>query len=520
MLKHLGSKYLTRVFLSLLVPGLLCLCLELWKDLHKASYPSWGHSAFVGLASSVVLLGLIWPLVLTWATVLAYRLVRHAAKIDQTPAARRASGVCFTLVCITVSSTLSTSLCFLSRHYVPYVLLKTVRHEDINMFLCKTVTPIEFVDTLSNIALGLFSSGIFGGALRYTQGKDSVERMRQQKRRRIMAHFEPSGPQLWQDKVWELAGRGFTLKALLDFYRGLGRDYMPHYDPGRSRTRDVVRAAIIPLTRERQCSYAEVMMQGVWTEPQTMVTHAWLNLFGDLVGAIVADALGEETFEFAVFLLNQRPDELEKALRKRKTLFKTYWVCAFSVNQHAAICGFNPDVDEVTGERAPPCDCGRVPAWSSTQPLLQDGRSIPCEMNKFDDMMRLLASCNAHVTQVVALDRRCATLRRCWCVAEIVEAHKTEMRQSILVFSAASLHANVGDINGLRVEDMEASYTEDVALILAKIPNKDDFNIKYRSIVKQAVADWSTLIHSDKLTRAGRFWFEVASKHQFFRITG
>ena len=45
--------------------------------------------------------------------------------------------------------------------------------------------------------------------------------------------------ELWREKVRELAGRGLTIRQLLDFYAGLGRGNMKHFDPGQSTTHDV-----------------------------------------------------------------------------------------------------------------------------------------------------------------------------------------------------------------------------------------------------------------------------------------
>eukprot|EP00435_Cladocopium_sp_Y103_P025592 s1429_g6.t1 len=50
----------------------------------------------------------------------------------------------------------------------------------------------------------------------------------------------------WTQKVEELAQRGITIRQLLDFYASLGGTLMPHFDPDRSTTHDVVRQAIIP----------------------------------------------------------------------------------------------------------------------------------------------------------------------------------------------------------------------------------------------------------------------------------
>merc|ERR1719265_1422682 len=120
----------------------------------------------------------------------------------------------------------------------------------------------------------------------------------------------------WHDKVEELAGRGFSLQALLKFYRGLGREYMPSFDPDKSTTSEVVRHAVIPLTCSESCAYATVMMEGVPTRPETMVTHTWSNVFTDLVAAVVSDALLDTTFEGARGLLVSDPDALEEVLEE------------------------------------------------------------------------------------------------------------------------------------------------------------------------------------------------------------
>ena len=53
----------------------------------------------------------------------------------------------------------------------------------------------------------------------------------------------------WMAKVAELAGRGISLRHLLEFYEGLGKRHMLHYSAKHHTTADVVRQAIIPLTR-------------------------------------------------------------------------------------------------------------------------------------------------------------------------------------------------------------------------------------------------------------------------------
>ena len=60
----------------------------------------------------------------------------------------------------------------------------------------------------------------------------------------------------WTEKVQELAGRGLTVRQLLEFYAMLGDEVMQHFSPEESTTHDVVRQAIIPLSRQirgRRC---------------------------------------------------------------------------------------------------------------------------------------------------------------------------------------------------------------------------------------------------------------------------
>ncbi|CAE7405726.1 mycA, partial [Symbiodinium necroappetens] len=85
----------------------------------------------------------------------------------------------------------------------------------------------------------------------------------------------------WHAKVAELSMRGITARELLEFYKQLGSGTMPHYSAGMHTTGDVVRQAIIPITRSGRCSYAEVTGREP-LRPAKMVTHSWQSLFRDL----------------------------------------------------------------------------------------------------------------------------------------------------------------------------------------------------------------------------------------------
>ena len=87
---------------------------------------------------------------------------------------------------------------------------------------------------------------------------------------------------------------------------------MPAFQPAAHTTNDVVRLGIIPQTAAACSSYAELVNTdkalGLTNAviPKKMVTHNWSNLFRDLMATVVADALGEHTFELVSELLSQR----------------------------------------------------------------------------------------------------------------------------------------------------------------------------------------------------------------------
>ena len=210
----------------------------------------------------------------------------------------------------------------------------------------------------------------------------------------------------WEAKVRELAGRGISLRELLRFYRRLGSEIMLSYQSDVHTTNDVVRLAIIPLTAASCSSYAELVNGNESLMPKKMVTHNWSNLFRDLLASVVADAIGEHTFELVSALLSDEAgvNALEQMIELQGNLEVVYWICAFSVNQHAGICGENPrgDVDPVTMLPHPVCSCRRPKFFNETPPLNDSGESILCEMNKFDDMMSFLASTDPSFSEVVA----------------------------------------------------------------------------------------------------------------------
>ena len=303
-------------------------------------------------------------------------------------------------------------------------------------------------------------------------------------RRTRSSQSAPSMEPAWCEKVTELAGRGITVQALLAFYKDLGRSHMAHYQPSCHTTGDVVRQAIIPATRQEKCAYATVAGFGSPAQPQKMVTHSWQNLFRDLVAAVIADAVHESSFDLVAKFLEEDISVLDSMLQQQGALEKVYWICAFSVNQHAGICGGNPkkERDSVTGEVHDTCDCDLPKIFNSTPPLC-DGQSIDCEMNKFDDMMKLLASCRSDFSQVVAVDSQFNLFSRAWCVAELVEADDMKLKQHVKMHSRPLLERRAASLADLRVENMEASHQEDVDYILKKIADPAKFNRKLHKLI-------------------------------------
>lgn len=309
--------------------------------------------------------------------------------------------------------------------------------------------------------------------------------MRRKLRKEAIERWCPNEDPEWQMKVEELASRGVRLRSLLRFYKGLGKSYMLNFNPRKHKTTDVVRAVIIPMSKDKgSCA---LVLEGGPRRPHFMVTHNWENLFRDLVAAVVADALGDTEYGRIGELLESENgvEALEGWLgKKRDALDKTYWVCAFAVNQHKGICHANQGrADTVSGEPHAICDCGVPKHMNTTPPLLADGRSIGCEMNKFKDMMSFLASTDIAFAQVVAVDKKYELFDRAWCVCELAQASEAGMTQRLKIADMMSLEANECQLRNLKVENMQASRREDVEEILAGIPDVPQFNQKLQRLI-------------------------------------
>jgi len=356
-----------------------------------------------------------------------------------------------------------------------------------------------------------------------------TRRIRAKPQRRVM----PAGD--WHLKVWELANRSITLETLLDFYAALGTDkLLPHFDPARSTTNDVVRQAVIPCSvgPEAQSGFAFADLS--WLEGRAilpeagqmgspmslrhfnsrlrMVTHGWDNVFRDLVAAVVADGLAEPCWgEVADKLSGTTAAQrclgvhaLKDALRARRTLQARYWICAFCVNQHASICGGfgrKPEDevaaaaweaknrDTVTGLTYPLCRCKEKKYFNDTPDL--------CELNKFDDMMETLHRIHPDFGQVVAVGRKFHLFTRAWCVAELVQGNQSGLEQSVKIHSKDNLTQCIRSIGELKVQDCQASRPEDKHAILSKIGQEGDID-SFNETLNALVFSGSGLLSGEK----------------------
>jgi len=306
----------------------------------------------------------------------------------------------------------------------------------------------------------------------------------------------------WQAKVQELAWRSMTVESILDLFERLGPqgDVMVHYDPWKSTTNDVVRQAIIPMSRTGSSgvSYADLVRGGrAAALPHRMVTHSWSNLFLHLVCTVLADALEKDEYElFAQQLVTGHVRGVRRLLGERGVIHQRYWLCIFCVNQHAGICGGfgrppppGPDFDSwdekrrdtVTRQIYPVCGC-KLPKVFNDQPE-------ECEMNKFNDMMAYLHAQVPDFRQVLFIDPSFEMLTRAWCVAETVEAHTAMMPQKAVLESQRGFGVGRRDFNlyaklvSLDVRNCDASRPEDKEEILARIDDVDRFNVQLQWII-------------------------------------
>jgi len=298
-----------------------------------------------------------------------------------------------------------------------------------------------------------------------------------------------------------LAGRGMTVSALLDFYQKLGPmgSVMPHFSTRVSTTNDVVRQAIIPLSRvgDGGVAYADLARAENQGFPSCMVTHTWSCLFSVLVASVVADAIQQDEYAGVLRALEAgQVLELRDQVEACGTATRTYWICAFCVNQHAGICssvGGRPAAegacrlweagrrDSVTRELHPLCTCQQRKYFNDCPD--------ECEMNKFDTMMFELTRRVQGFQQLVVVDPDFTLFSRAWCVAELVQASKCSIAQRVEVLSRQGIDLYSNDmaiyrkLASLTVTTCQASRQEDRDAILASIADVQAFDAQLQDMI-------------------------------------
>eukprot|EP00435_Cladocopium_sp_Y103_P071833 s163_g38.t1 len=352
---------------------------------------------------------------------------------------------------------------------------------------------------------------------------------------------------VYDAKVKELASRGVTLRSLLRFWEQLlEHEIMPSFDPRLSTTNDVVRQAIIPLTRQGRGGCAMATLWSAHTEivPTTMVTHNWSNYFGHLVAAILADALGKDTYVSIADQLTSKKGlhSVMMQLNGETKLEQTYWICALSVNQHASICGgFGPEpdwqndpekwkswdrshYDSVSHTAFPVCSCEEPKHFNA---------SAACELNKFDDMMGELDQRDIGFGQLVVVDEHFEVLNRAWCIAEIVEGNtlaaegiglgrhfrlSAEKCIRVNVHSQNSVDVHYDSLAVLDVKQCQATSESDRNFILSKIKDKEEarcleeaFNVRLQNLIFSSQGLFKPWVDvRERTRRVGLIWRRCA----------
>ena len=170
-----------------------------------------------------------------------------------------------------------------------------------------------------------------------------------------------------------------------------------------------------------------------------------------------------------------------------------------------SICHTNPyDRDPLTDLLYPVCNC------SCTNIVDPHGKSTASEVNKFVDMMYHLASTGG-CRQVIAVDRAFDLFNRAWCVAEIAEANRLQMKQPLKVASKATIEQRARTLQNLDVRNMQASSETDKQLIIKEIKNSrniDDFNAELQALIfdpgSGLLASWSAMDSLQQMVEVGR----------------
>ncbi|CAK9027087.1 unnamed protein product [Durusdinium trenchii] len=219
-------------------------------------------------------------------------------------------------------------------------------------------------------------------------------------------------------------------------------------------------------------AYATCANGGHGRLAQKMVTHAWGNKFSHLLGAVLADALQDATYDGVSRILKQG--------------------------------------DTVKNARND-CSCESLAVKDPPVVDLQ-------EMNKFDDMMIFLkrtlrqearenhSDAPVQLEQVVAIDVDFNLLTRVWCVAELVAARDLHLHQAVQIHSAARRNSCLDKLQILDVREANASFPADKDLVLSKIDDVDDFNLSLQDLMLHRL---QSFLHGNEVRAAANICDDV-----------
>ena len=148
------------------------------------------------------------------------------------------------LLSVEMAACLAIALSCTQFTWIPYKIMSAIDPEAAIDYL---LVPLV-IGQRTNMLIKIVSVATLSGLL-WTPSAPNV----QTEVSRVQTMPIPAGaePRVWAAHVKVLANRGFTLNSLLAFWRSLRHDrhVMPSFNPRRSTTNDVVRLAIIPLSR-------------------------------------------------------------------------------------------------------------------------------------------------------------------------------------------------------------------------------------------------------------------------------
>merc|ERR1712167_514777 len=108
-------------------------------------------------------------------------------------------------------------------------------------------------------------------------------------------------------------------------------------------------------------------------------------------------------------------------------------------------------------------------------------------------------------SQVIAVDAHFDLFTRAWYISELAKAHASGMHQHLKLLNFQAVVQHAPRLSSLRVEDMTASRLEDVADILAGIPDKDAFNQQLHILIfDKLIPQWRNLDAHEQMHTLGR----------------